>query len=81
MIDRPYPRGPATKDNPCLVPSFVDEKLIGCICHEDQTYINFIWVRKDEPRRCECGHWFKLVPQTDLRILAYGKTEDSPEMF
>ena len=80
-MDRPYPRGPATKDDPCIVPAFADSKIIGCICQEDQTHICYMWVHKNEMRRCECGHWFKLVRQPDLRMLAYGKTEDSPEMF
>lgn len=75
MIDKAYPRGPATKDNPCLVPAFEDKRVVGCICQEDQTHICYMWVHQEEPKRCECGHWFKCVPATDLRQLAYGKTE------
>lgn len=81
MIDKIYPRGAATKENPCLVPSWEDKTVVGCICQEDQTHICYMWVHKGEPKRCECGHWFKAVDAPDLRMLAYGKTEDSPEMF
>lgn len=81
MIDKLYPRGPATKDNPCLVQSFMDKRIVGCICQEDQTHVCYMWVHENDPKRCECGHWFKLVRAKDLRELAYGKTEDSPEMF
>lgn len=54
-------RGPGTKDNPNLVPSYLDKRIIGCICEEDSTVINWMWVHKDEPKRCGCGHWFKIV--------------------
>lgn len=59
-------RGPGTKDNPNLVPSFLDKRIIGCICEEDSTSINWMWVHKEEPKRCMCGHWFKLVEAKPL---------------
>lgn len=52
----------ALKDNPNLVPSFEDRRYIGCQCEEDQTALNYMWVHAGEPKRCECGYWFKLVP-------------------
>jgi len=50
-----------TKQEPNLVPSHLDARLVGCICEPDQQYVSYMWVRKDEPKRCSCGHWFKLV--------------------
>jgi len=58
-------RGPSTKDNPTLVPSFYNERMIGCICHEDAFYISYMWLYKGEQRRCECGNWFKLTEAKD----------------
>ncbi|KAG8191148.1 hypothetical protein JTE90_016661 [Oedothorax gibbosus] len=54
-------RGPGTKDNPNLVPSYESKRIIGCICEEEATSINWMWVHQDEMRRCYCGHYFKLV--------------------
>ncbi|CAG2161859.1 unnamed protein product [Oppiella nova] len=59
---KPRHRGPGTKENPNLVPSFEDKRLIGCLCEEDQTHLNYMWVHLSEPRRCECGYYFKAVP-------------------
>jgi len=59
---KPRKRGPGTKENPNLVPSFEDKRLIGCLCEEDQTFVNYMWIHMSEPKRCECGHWFKAVP-------------------
>lgn len=54
-------RGPGTKAQPNEVPSAFDSRLIGCVCEEDSTCINWMWLHKGEPKRCECGHWFNLV--------------------
>ncbi|OQR78621.1 cytochrome c oxidase polypeptide Vb-like [Tropilaelaps mercedesae] len=54
-------RGPGTKDQPNLVPSMTDKRMIGCICDEDSAAIVYMWLHKGDPKRCECGHWFKLV--------------------
>lgn len=58
-------RGPGTKDQPNLIPSFYEMRLVGCVCHEDAFYLNYMWLYKGEPKRCECGHWFKLVEAED----------------
>ncbi|XP_052744206.1 cytochrome c oxidase subunit 5B, mitochondrial isoform X2 [Bicyclus anynana] len=50
-----------TRNNPTLVPSCFDARIVGCICEEHSTVINWLWVHKDHPRRCECGHWYKLI--------------------
>ncbi|XP_015524587.1 cytochrome c oxidase subunit 5B, mitochondrial [Neodiprion pinetum] len=59
-------RGPGTKDCPNEVPSAFDSRLVGCICEEDATSINWMWLHQGSPRRCECGHWFKLIEKTPL---------------
>jgi len=58
-------RGPGTKEKPNLVPSFHEMRLVGCVCHEDAFYINYMWLYRGEPKRCECGHWFNLVQAED----------------
>ncbi|XP_019876879.1 cytochrome c oxidase subunit 5B, mitochondrial-like [Aethina tumida] len=54
-------RGVGTKDTPNEIPSAFDARLVGCICEEEATCINWMWLHKGEPKRCECGHWFNLV--------------------
>jgi len=51
-----------TKEEPNLVPSHLDARVVGCICAPDQQFVNYMWVRKEAPKRCSCGYWFKLVP-------------------
>nr|ABR23413.1 cytochrome c oxidase polyprotein Vb [Ornithodoros parkeri] len=63
---RVFKRGPGTKDNPNLIPSYLEKRMIGCICEEDATVINWMWLHRGDPRRCECGHWFKLVDAKPL---------------
>ncbi|XP_055328927.1 cytochrome c oxidase subunit 5B, mitochondrial-like [Paramacrobiotus metropolitanus] len=55
-------RGPGTREQPTKVPSMLDDRIIGCVCNEDSLYISYMTVYKGEPKRCECGHWFELVP-------------------
>ncbi|KAK5643687.1 hypothetical protein RI129_007532 [Pyrocoelia pectoralis] len=54
-------RGPGTRDCPTEIPSAFDERIIGCICHEKSSSVNYMWLYRGHPKRCECGHWFKLV--------------------
>lgn len=54
-------KGPGTKQDPTEIPSAFDARLVGCICDEDSTNINWVWLHKGEPKRCECGHWYTLV--------------------
>ena len=61
-------RGPGTKECPNIVGSFFDSRMVGCICEEDQTHINWMWLHKGVPKRCECGHWFKLVDREPLKV-------------
>ncbi|XP_059618474.1 cytochrome c oxidase subunit 5B, mitochondrial-like [Phlebotomus argentipes] len=59
-------RNAGTKDQPNLIPSAFDARLVGCICEEDQTFVQWMWVYQGEPKRCECGHWFKLVEKAPV---------------
>lgn len=70
---KPIKRGVGTKEKPTLIPSAFDARILGCICHEDQTYVQWLWLYKDVPKRCECGHWYKLYhvePFVDESIAA-----------
>lgn len=53
--------GPGTKDNPNKIPSANNSRIVGCICDENSTDINFMELNKDDPKCCECGFWFELV--------------------
>jgi len=78
-------RGPGTKDKPNLIASCYDKRLVGCICDEESVIINYMWLHKGQPKRCGCGHWFKLVYEEpffknirdpdfdDPRVLEYKK--------
>jgi cytochrome c oxidase subunit 5b len=33
---------------------------------EEQTYVNWMWLYQGHPKRCECGHWFKLVEKAPI---------------
>ena len=62
-------KGPwGTKDKPKLVPSFFEERLVGCVCEEDATYINWMKLQKGPAQRCECGHWFQLVEGSSNKV-------------
>lgn len=50
-----------TKTQPKIVPSMYEERLVGCICDDDTTFVNWMKLHKGPPQRCECGHWFQLV--------------------
>lgn len=40
--------------------------LIVFLGEEEQTYVLWMWLQKGVPKRCECGHWFKLVEKAPL---------------
>ncbi|KAF6197820.1 hypothetical protein GE061_008787 [Apolygus lucorum] len=54
-------RGPGTKENPNQVPSAFDSRILGCVCEEDATAVNWMWLHQGAPKRCGCGHWFQLT--------------------
>ncbi|KAI6203765.1 Cytochrome c oxidase subunit Vb [Aphelenchoides besseyi] len=51
----------STREKPNLVPAHFLERIIGCMCEHDAGHVNFMVIRKGDPKRCECGHWFKAV--------------------
>ncbi|XP_077310376.1 cytochrome c oxidase subunit 5B, mitochondrial [Lithobates pipiens] len=55
---------PGTKENPHIVPSVNKQRIVGCICEEDNTAVNWFWIHAGEVNRCpECGSHYKLVPK------------------
>lgn len=59
-------RGAGTKDIPNLIPSAFDSRIVGCICEDESSHINWMWLHKGTPTRCGCGFWFKLVEKPAL---------------
>ncbi|KAL1494047.1 hypothetical protein ABEB36_009710 [Hypothenemus hampei] len=59
-------RGPGTRMQPTEIPSSFDSRIVGCICDEESYTIQWIMLYKDEPKRCECGHWFNLVQKAPI---------------
>ncbi|XP_048208266.1 cytochrome c oxidase subunit 5B, mitochondrial [Perognathus longimembris pacificus] len=52
-----------TKEDPNLVPSISNKRIVGCICEEDNCTVIWFWLHKGETQRCpSCGSHYKLVP-------------------
>ncbi|KAM4675696.1 cytochrome c oxidase subunit 5B, mitochondrial [Discoglossus pictus] len=52
-----------TKEDPNIVPSITNKRIVGCICEEDNTSVNWFWLHQGEAQRCpSCGSHYKLVP-------------------
>ncbi|XP_038955296.2 cytochrome c oxidase subunit 5B, mitochondrial [Rattus norvegicus] len=52
-----------TKEEPNLVPSISNKRIVGCICEEDNCTVIWFWLHKDESQRCpNYGKHYKLVP-------------------
>uniref|UniRef100_A0A3P8VFA2 Cytochrome c oxidase subunit 5B, mitochondrial n=1 Tax=Cynoglossus semilaevis TaxID=244447 RepID=A0A3P8VFA2_CYNSE len=66
-----------TKEEPNIVPSITNKRIVGCICEEDNTAVVWFWLHQGESQRCpSCGTYYKLSkvkkPQTltvDLKCL------------
>lgn len=58
---RVFQKGPGTKNQPTEIPSAYPARIVGCHCDEEATSISWFWLHENEPKRCECGHWYKLV--------------------
>ncbi|CAD7686481.1 unnamed protein product [Nyctereutes procyonoides] len=55
--------GAGTKEDPNLVPSITNKRIVGCICEEDNSTVIWFWLHKGEAQRCpSCGTHYKLVP-------------------
>ncbi|XP_065601182.1 cytochrome c oxidase subunit 5B, mitochondrial [Cyrtonyx montezumae] len=52
-----------TKEDPNLVPSITDKRIVGCVCEEDNSCVIWFWLHKGEAQRCpSCGAHYKLIP-------------------
>ncbi|XP_072537211.1 cytochrome c oxidase subunit 5B1 [Salminus brasiliensis] len=52
-----------TKEDPHVVPSITNKRIVGCICEEDNTAVVWFWLHQGEAQRCpSCGAHYKLVP-------------------
>jgi len=61
-------RAKGTLDEPTLIPSMFNKRLVGCICEEDSITIQWMYLhRAEDCKRCACGYFFKLVdvPKVD----------------
>ncbi|RUS83343.1 hypothetical protein EGW08_008890 [Elysia chlorotica] len=54
-------RAKGSFEEPTVITSPNRSRMVGCICEEDALTINWMNLHKEEPKRCECGYWFKLV--------------------
>ncbi|XP_040565126.1 cytochrome c oxidase subunit 5B, mitochondrial isoform X1 [Lepeophtheirus salmonis] len=50
----------ATKEEPHIVDALDEYRMVGCLCNEHDTNIKWMWLFENKPKRCRCGHWFKL---------------------
>eukprot|EP00088_Acartia_fossae_P039683 TRINITY_DN412_c0_g3_i1.p1 TRINITY_DN412_c0_g3~~TRINITY_DN412_c0_g3_i1.p1 ORF type:complete len:133 (-),score=41.85 TRINITY_DN412_c0_g3_i1:159-557(-) len=53
-------RGKGTMTEPNIVNAMDTFRMVGCVCHEDDTSIKWMWLCEGQPKRCECGYWFSL---------------------
>jgi len=63
-------RAKGTRDEPTLIPTMYEKRLMGCICEEDSISIRWMYIHKGEEKRCGCGYWFKCI---DLPYVDYGQ--------
>ncbi|KAG8440948.1 hypothetical protein GDO86_006619 [Hymenochirus boettgeri] len=51
-----------TKEDPHIVPSITNKRIVGCICEEDNTSVVWFWLHQGEAQRCpSCGAHYQLV--------------------
>ncbi|XP_063301632.1 cytochrome c oxidase subunit 5B, mitochondrial [Pelobates fuscus] len=51
-----------TKEDPHIVPSITNKRIVGCICEEENTCAVWFWLHEGEAQRCpSCGSHYKLV--------------------
>jgi len=67
--------GEGTKVSPKIVPSIEESRIVGCVCEQEAMHIKWMTVYKGEPRRCQCGIWFKVV---EADWAAYPEFPDLP---
>lgn len=50
-----------SKENPILIESFMDDRMVACACEPAQNYMKYMTIYKGEQKRCQCGWWMKCV--------------------
>ncbi|XP_043110582.1 cytochrome c oxidase subunit 5B, mitochondrial [Puntigrus tetrazona] len=51
-----------SRDDPHIVPSINNKRLVGCLCEEDNTAVVWFWLHEGDAQRCpSCGSHYKLV--------------------
>ena len=65
-----YARGAGTKEQPNMIPSAFESRMVGCICEEDSDSIEWMWLHRGEPKCCHCGHWFQLYYEKPTSIFS-----------
>ncbi|KAG5272754.1 hypothetical protein AALO_G00168940 [Alosa alosa] len=51
-----------SKQDPHLVPSITNKRVVGCVCEEDNTAVVWFWLHAGEAQRCpSCGSHYQLV--------------------
>jgi len=65
-------RAKGTQQDPTLIPSMYEKRLIGCVCEEDSISIHWMFLFKGEPKRCHCGNWYKLVELDTSKFGVHG---------
>ncbi|OAF68354.1 hypothetical protein A3Q56_03874 [Intoshia linei] len=54
-----------TFENPTVITSIYNQRLIGCACEENSKDIKWMFIQNGLPKQCQCDHWFKLVKILD----------------
>jgi len=65
-----------SKENPNIVPSFEEYRVMGCKCSDDESNVKWMWIHEGEPRRCYCGYWFQLENQNNMPDIGYPGSHD-----
>lgn len=60
LFAKPIKRGAGRENEPTEIPSAFDGRIVGCLCLGDRSP-KWMWLEKGDPKRCECGHYYKLV--------------------
>jgi cytochrome c oxidase subunit 5b len=63
----------STRENPNVVTSLLEHRIIGCICSEEVHHVNYMWIHKGETKRCGCGHWFTCKDREIPDLSEFGK--------
>ncbi|KAK5851502.1 hypothetical protein PBY51_023049 [Eleginops maclovinus] len=51
-----------SKEDPHVVPSITSQRIVGCVCEEDNTAVVWFWLHEGEAQRCpSCGSHYKMV--------------------